>query len=50
MINWLNELLAMIPEEEVKKEEVKKEIKVEIPEEEEPKKAPKRKIVFNKKK
>lgn len=47
MINWLNELLAMIPE-EVKKEEVKKEIKVEIPEEKKP--APKRKIVFNKKK
>lgn len=47
MINWLNELLDLIPVEEVKKEEVKKEVKVELPEEKKP--APKKKIVFKKK-
>ena len=43
MINWLKGLLAKFPEEE-KKEEPKKEIKVEIPA------TPKKKITFNKKK
>jgi hypothetical protein len=43
MIDWLNKLLTMLPEE--KKEEVVKEIKVEIPE----KKPTKKKISFKKK-
>lgn len=42
MIDWLKSLLAELPEE--KKEEPKKEIKVEVPE------PPKKKISFNKKK
>lgn len=45
IINWINNLLKKYPCEEKKVEEVKKEIKVELPEE-----APKRKIVFRKKK
>lgn len=49
IINFLKELLAELPEE--KKEEVKKVVKIEVPEEEEEvKTAPKRKIVFKKKK
>lgn len=46
IINFLNELLKELPEE--KKEEIKKEVKIELPEEK--KVAPKRKIVFNRKK
>ena len=47
VITWLNDLIKRIDVEEVKP--VKKEIKVELPEEEK-KPAPKRKIVFNRKK
>lgn len=53
VINWLNDLIKRIDVEAPKKVEVKKEIKVELPEEpveEEKKPAPKRKIVFNRKK
>lgn len=50
IIEFLKWLLAKLPEE--KKEEVKKVVKIEVPEveEEEVKTAPKRKIVFKKKK
>ena len=41
MIDWLKKLLAMLPEEEVKKEEPVKEVKVEVP--------TKKKITFKKK-
>ena len=46
MIEWLNKLLTMLPEE--KKEEVK-ELEVELPVEEK-KEAPKKKITFTRKK
>jgi len=49
IIEFLKWLLAELPEE--KKEEIKKVVKIELPEEgEEVKTAPKRKIVFKKKK
>lgn len=48
IIEFLKGLLAKLPEE--KKEEVKKVVEVKLPEEEEVKTAPKRKIVFNRKK
>lgn len=48
VIEFLEWLLAKLPEE--KKEEVKKVVEVKLPDEEEVKTAPKRKIVFKKKK
>ena len=48
MIEWLQGLLAKLPEEK-KVEVVQKKVEVELPVEEEKKPAPKRKIVFKKK-
>ena len=48
MIEWLQGLLAKLPEEK-KVEVVQKKVEVELPIEEETKPAPKRKIVFKKK-
>lgn len=48
MIEWLQGLLAKLPEEK-KVEVVQKKVEVELPVEEETKPAPKRKIVFKKK-
>ena len=48
IIEFLKWLLAELPEE--KKEEIKKVVEVKLPEEKEVKTAPKRKIVFNRKK
>lgn len=48
IIEFLKGLLAKLPEE--KKEEIKKVVEVKLPEEKEVKTAPKRKIVFNRKK
>ena len=49
VITWINDLIKRLDTEE-KPVEVKKEVKVELPEVEEKKPAPKRKIVFNRKK
>lgn len=48
IIEFLKGLLAKLPEE--KKVEIKKVVEVKLPEEKEVKTAPKRKIVFNRKK
>ena len=48
MIEWLQGLLAKLPEEK-KVEVVQKKVEVELPVEEDAKPAPKRKIVFKKK-
>lgn len=49
MIEWLQGLLAKLPEESKKVEVVQKKVEVELPVEEDAKPAPKRKIVFKKK-
>lgn len=49
MIEWLQGLLAKLPEEPKKVEVVQKKVEVELPVEEDAKPAPKRKIVFKKK-
>ena len=50
MIEWLQGLLAKLPEEPKKVAVIEKKVEVELPvEEEEKKPAPKRKIVFKKK-
>lgn len=49
MIEWLQGLLAKLPEEQKKVEVIEKKVEVELPVEEEKKPAPKRKIVFKKK-
>lgn len=49
MIEWLQGLLAKLPEEQKKVEVVQKKVEVKLPVEEEAKPAPKRKIVFKKK-
>ena len=49
MIEWLQGLLAKLPEEKKNVEVVQKKVEVELPVEEDAKPAPKRKIVFKKK-
>ena len=49
MIEWLQGLLAKLPEEKKNVEVIEKKVEVELPVEEEAKAAPKRKIVFKKK-
>ena len=49
MIEWLQGLLAKLPEEKKNVEVIEKKVEVELPVEEEAKPAPKRKIVFKKK-
>lgn len=50
IISFLKELLAELPEEKKVEVKIPEKIEVELPEEEEVKAAPKRKIVFRKKK
>ena len=49
IIEWLQGLLAKLPEEKKNVEVIEKRVEVELPVEEEKKPAPKRKIVFKKK-
>ena len=49
IIEWLQGLLAKLPEEKKNVEVIEKKVEIELPVEEEKKSAPKRKIVFKKK-
>lgn len=49
MIEWLQGLLAKLPEEKKNVEVIEKKVEIKLPVEEEAKPAPKRKIVFKKK-
>ena len=49
MIEWLQGLLAKLPEEKKNVEVVQKKVEVELPVEEDAKPAPKKKIVFKRK-